>query len=154
MCEAWRQNVIFRDTSQKHCMEQWNGILDCQECAGYGRRGREGITPVGRGVRCYNNTSVCSCLLLPVPKNWWVSSITGFWNVHFYNMTFFLSYCDKDSFPPVSGWAHREDVQRPNLEAGVVLNLASQKKKLLSFQMLKVSLSFMIPLAKRFVLSL
>lgn len=25
MCEAWTQNVIFRDTSQKHCMEQWNG---------------------------------------------------------------------------------------------------------------------------------
>lgn len=25
MCEAWSQNVIFRDTSQKHCMEQWNG---------------------------------------------------------------------------------------------------------------------------------
>lgn len=137
MCEAWRQNVILRDTSQKHCMEQWHGNsglltarnLLVMEAGGGG--GREGITPAGKGVRCYNNTSVCSCLLLPVAENWWVSSIIGFWNVHFYDMTFFLSYCDKDSFPPVSDWAHREDVQRPNLEAaGMVLSLAKQKKAL------------------------
>lgn len=54
--------MIFSDTSQKHCMEQWNGILDCQECAGYGRRGREGQGgnyPAGRGVRC-SVTHLCA----------------------------------------------------------------------------------------------
>lgn len=147
MCEAWRQNVLFRDTSQKHCMEQWNGSCGLPGIICWlwkEGRGREGITPVEKGVRCSNNTSMCSCLLLPVPENWWVSSIIVFWNVHFYNITFFLSYCDKDSFPPVSDWAHREDVQRPDLEAGTVLNLANQKKKknLCSFQMFKVTLSF------------
>lgn len=157
MSETWRKNVIFRATSQKHCMEQWMGVLDCQESVGCGRKkgeGREGITPAGRGVRCSNITSVCSCLLLPVLKNWWVSSIIGFWNVHFYTMTFFLSYCDKDSFPPVSDWAHREDGQRPTLEAGTILNLASQEKNLCSFQLFKANLSFIPPLAKRSVLSL
>lgn len=160
MCEAWRQNVLFRDTSQKHCMEQWNG-----SCGPPGiicwlwkeGRGREGITPVEKGVRCSNNTSMCSCLLLPVPENWWVSSIIVFWNVHFYNITFFLSYCDKDSFPPVSDWAHREDVQRPDLEAGTVLNLANQKKKKKIFVASRCSKSpFLLSLffPKRFVLSL
>lgn len=76
--------MIFRDTSQKHCMEQWNGssgLLTARNLLameGGGGVGREGVTPVEKGVRCYSNTSVCSPLLLPVPENWWVSSIIGF----------------------------------------------------------------------------
>lgn len=149
MCEAWRQNMIFRDTSQKHCMEQWNGSCGLPGMCWSWKEGREGIgiTPLEKGVRCYNNTSVCSCLVLPVPKNWWVSGIIAFWNVHFYSITFFLNCCDKDSFPPVSDWAHREDEQRPHLEAGMVLNWANQKKKICSFQLFKVPLSFITSLA-------
>lgn len=40
-CEAWRQNVIFRDTSRSIAWSRGMGALDCQESAGYGRREEE-----------------------------------------------------------------------------------------------------------------